>query len=155
LIPRGRCDKANPSTSPWKAGKRKENGMSEGKFPVYEEGYRMGSKIFGEAHVNRHLERLASFDPEFCELFQKYVYGGMYRREVLDGKTRELCAIAALTMRQATPQLKNHIKATIKSLGAKKEEVLEVILQMSVYGGFPTVLYGLGVYEEALKELVE
>ena len=129
--------------------------MSEGKFPVYEEGYRMGSKIFGEAHVNRHLERLASFDPEFCELFQRYVYGGMYKREVLDQKTRELCAIAALTMRQATPQLKNHIKATIKNLGAKKEEVLEVILQMSVYGGFPTALFGLGVYEEALKELGE
>jgi len=129
--------------------------MSEGKFPVYEEGYRMGSKIFGEDHVKRHLERISSFDPEFCELFQKYVYGGMYKREVLDQKTRELCAIAALTMRQATPQLKNHIKATIKNLGAKKEEVLEVILQMSVYGGFPTVLYGLGVYEEALKELVE
>ncbi|HEX9920117.1 MAG TPA: carboxymuconolactone decarboxylase family protein [Candidatus Methylomirabilis sp.] len=129
--------------------------MSEGKFPVYEEGYRMGSKIFGEAHVKRHLERIASFDPEFCELFQRYVYGGMYKREVLDQKTRELCAIAALTMRQATPQLKNHIKATIKNLGARKEEVLEVILQMSVYGGFPTALFGLGVYEEALKELGE
>jgi 4-carboxymuconolactone decarboxylase len=136
-------------------GKAKEDGMSEGTFPVYEEGYRMGAEIFGEAHVKRHLERLASFDPQFCELFQKYVYGGMYRRQVLDQKTRELCAIAALTMRQATPQLKNHIKATIKNLGAKREEVLEVILQMSVYGGFPTVLYGLGVYEEALKELGE
>lgn len=127
--------------------------MSEGKFPVDEAAYEMGKRIFGEAHVKRHLERLSSFDPQFCELFQKYVYGGMYRRETLDQKTRELCAIAALTMRQATPQLKNHIKGTIKNLGAKKEEVLEVILQMSVYGGFPTALYGLGVYEEAMKEL--
>jgi 4-carboxymuconolactone decarboxylase len=127
--------------------------MSEGKFPIYEEGYQTGTEIFGEAHVIRHLERLSSFDPEFCELFQRYVYGGMYRRQVLDQKARELCAIAALTMRQATTQLKNHIKAILTNLGASRAEVLEVILQMSVYGGFPTTLYGLGVYEEALKEL--
>ena len=51
------------------------------------------------------------------------------------------------------PHVENHIKATIKSLGAKKEEVLEIILRMSAYAGFPTTLFGLAVYEEALKEL--
>ena len=127
--------------------------MSEGKFPVYEEGYRMGKEIFGEAHATRRLEGLASFDPEFCELFQKFVYGGMYRRQVLDQKTRELCAVAALTLRQVAPQLKSHIKATIQNLGATREEVLEVILQMSVYGGFPATFFGLTVYEETMKEL--
>jgi len=49
--------------------------------------------------------------------------------------------------------VENRIKATIESLGAEKEEVLEVILRMSVYAGFPTTLFGLAVYEEALKEL--
>jgi 4-carboxymuconolactone decarboxylase len=127
--------------------------MEESKFPKDENGYGMGAKIFGEPHVIRHLERIASHDPEFCMLFQKYVYGGMYRRQILDQKTRELCAITALTMRQAAPQLKNHIKATLTNLGAKKEEILEVILQMSIYGGFPTTFFGLTVYEEALKEL--
>lgn len=127
--------------------------MKQSKFPIDEDGYRMGKEIFGEPHVIRHLERIASLDPEFCALFQKYVYGGMYRRQVLDQKTRELCAIAALTMRQAAPQLKNHIKATLTHLGAKKEEILEVILQMSVYGGFPTTFFGLTVYEETLREL--
>lgn len=127
--------------------------MSEENYPVYEEGYRMGAELFGEAHVIRRLKGLAAYDPEFCELFQKFVYGGMYRRQVLDQKTRELCAIAALTLRQAAPQLKSHIKATIQNLGATKEEVLEVILQMSVYGGFPATFFGLAVYDETLKEL--
>jgi alkylhydroperoxidase/carboxymuconolactone decarboxylase family protein YurZ len=136
-------------------GEGKEKKMPPGEFPVYQEGYEAGARIFGEDHVRRHLQRLAAFDPQFCELFQRYVYGGMYRRQVLDQKTRELCAIAALTMRQAAPQLKNHIKATIKNLGAKKEEVLEVILQTSVYGGFPTVLFGLSVFEEAMADLEE
>jgi len=49
--------------------------------------------------------------------------------------------------------LENRIKATIESLGAEKEEVLEVILRMSVYAGFPTTLFGLAVYEETLKDL--
>lgn len=49
--------------------------------------------------------------------------------------------------------MENRIKATIESLGAKKEEVLEIILRMSAYAGFPTTLFGLAVYEEALKEL--
>ena len=51
------------------------------------------------------------------------------------------------------PHVENRIKATIESLEAKKEEVPEIILRMSVYAGFPTTLFGLAVYDEALKEL--
>ena len=51
--------------------------------------------------------------------------------------------MAALTaMGNATPQLKVHIQGAL-NVGATRTEVVEVIMQMAVYAGFPAALNGL------------
>lgn len=102
--------------------------------------------------IEKALERLRKFDPSWAELFNDYVLQGMYEREVIDQKTRELCAIAALTVLDRKGPLADHIKGAIRQ-GAQIKEVIEVILQVSVYGGFPVALAGLGTLEETLSEL--
>jgi 4-carboxymuconolactone decarboxylase len=108
----------------------------------YEPALRRGSALFGEEYCRHVFEELKAADPEFSQLFQRYVYGGMYDRDVLDQKTRELLAVAACTVLNALPQLDVHAKAALR-VGATKEEVQEAILQMSVYGGFPYMLQAL------------
>lgn len=76
---------------------------------------------------------------EFMELFMNFCYGGLYDRNVLPQKTRELCAVAACVMANALPQLRTHIQAAW-NCGATKKEIMEVILQMLVYCGAPYVL---------------
>lgn len=56
----------------------------------------MADRLFPTVGRKR-LQMLAEMDPEFCRLFEDFVYAGLYQREVLDQKTRELCAVAALT----------------------------------------------------------
>jgi alkylhydroperoxidase/carboxymuconolactone decarboxylase family protein YurZ len=73
---------------------------------------------------------------EFMELFMNFCYGGLYDRNVLPQKTRELCAVAACVMANALPQLRTHIQAAW-NCGATKKEIMEVILQMLVYCGAP------------------
>jgi len=102
--------------------------------------------------IEKALERLRMFDPSWAELFNDYVLKGMYEREVIDQKTRELCAIAALTALDRKGPLADHIKGAIRQ-GAQIKEVIEVILQVSVYGGFPVALAGLRTLEETLSEL--
>jgi 4-carboxymuconolactone decarboxylase len=46
----------------------------------------------------------------------------------------------------------DHIKGAIRQ-GAEVQEIIEVILQVSVYGGFPVALAGLRALEETLAEL--
>ena len=51
--------------------------------------------------------------------------------------------VAALTaLGNASPQLKVHIAAALH-VGCTREEIVEVIMQMAVYAGFPAALNGL------------
>lgn len=90
----------------------------------------------------KRLDMLAEVDPGFCRLFEDFVYAGLYQREVLDQKTRELCAVAALTSLSRLQQLATHIRASLLA-GASREEVQEVIFQASVYAGMPATLVAL------------
>jgi 4-carboxymuconolactone decarboxylase len=117
----------------------------------YEPALRRGSALFGEEYCRYVFEELKAADPEFSQLFQRYVYGGMYDRDVLDQKTRELLAVAACTLQNALPQFDVHVKAALR-VGATKEEVQEAILQMSVYGGFPYMLQALRRFRQLLVD---
>ena len=114
---------------------------------------RRGTQLFGEEHCMRALEQTSRWDPEFGRLFQNFVYGGMYDRGVLDQRTRELCAVAACTCSNALQQLTVHARAAVRS-GAKLVEVQEVILQMSVFCGFPFVLQAMR-HLDTLREDLE
>ncbi|MFQ6111439.1 MAG: carboxymuconolactone decarboxylase family protein, partial [Nitrospinota bacterium] len=103
---------------------------------------RRGALNFGEEYARRVLDRMNSIDREFSRLFQDYVYAGMYEREVIDHKTRELCAVAGLTALGRFPQLRSHFRASL-NYGARPEELREVILQMTIYAGFPVALQAL------------
>jgi 4-carboxymuconolactone decarboxylase len=81
----------------------------------------MADRLFPTVGRKR-LQMLAEMDPEFCRLFEDFVYAGLYQREVLDQKTRELCAVAALTSLSRLQQLATHIRASLLA-GASREEV--------------------------------
>jgi 4-carboxymuconolactone decarboxylase len=47
--------------------------------------------------------------------------------------------------------LKVHINAALR-VGCKPEEIVEVILQMSVYAGFPASITGINIAKEVFRE---
>jgi len=100
----------------------------------------------------RVIESLKDIAPEFGDLLVEFPYGDIYTREKLDLKSREIATISALTvMGNAAPQLKIHIQAGL-NVGLSKDEIVEVIMQMSVYGGFPCALNGLLIAKEVFDE---
>lgn len=104
------------------------------------------------ARIEVAMAGLRELDPTWAELFRTYVLDGMYTREVLDHRTRELCAVAALAVLDRPGPLADHIKGALRS-GASVAEVREAILQTSVYGGFPTALAGTRVLRAVCDEL--
>ena len=111
----------------------------------------MADRLFPTVGRKR-LDMLAEMDPEFCRLFEDFVYAGLYRREVLDQKTRELCAVAALTSLNRLQQLATHIRASLLA-GASREEIQEVIFQASVYAGMPATLVALEQMRKVYAEM--
>jgi 4-carboxymuconolactone decarboxylase len=116
----------------------------EDQIRINEKAVQIGEELFGKDRVHRFLDMLDNADKEFSQLFKQFAYAGMYGRSVLDQKIRELCSIAALTVLGKVNQLESHIIAAHK-MGASRKEIQEVILQMSLYGGFPVAIEGLQV----------
>ena len=91
------------------------------------------------------------FDPELAKHISMFYTGRLYAREVISQKQRELCAVAALTILDKPAELRAHIKAAM-NVGATKDEVAEVIFQMTTYGGVPIMVEGLRTLKDVLDE---
>jgi 4-carboxymuconolactone decarboxylase len=91
------------------------------------------------------------FDPALARKLSEFFVGGLYRREVLSQRERELCAVAALTVLRCQDELRLHVHAA-RNKGATKEEIAEVIFQMVTYGGAPSLVQGLKTAKAAFIE---
>lgn len=100
----------------------------------------------------RVIESLADIAPDFAKYLIEFPFGDIYSRTQLDLKSREIAVVAALTaLGNATPQLKVHIHGAL-NVGCTREEVVEIIMQMAVYAGFPAALNGLFAAKEVFLE---
>ena len=91
------------------------------------------------------------FDPELAAAIGEFIVGKLYSRNVIPWKTRQLCAIAALSVLYRPAQLRGHVIYALQA-GATKEEIGEAIVQVAVYGGFPSALEALKVARETIEE---
>ena len=113
----------------------------------YDRGWRALSQIDGEGGA-RVIEALSDIAPDFARYLVEFGFGDIYSREGVDLKTREVATIAALTaLGNATPQLKVHLQAGL-NVGLSQAEIVEVIMQMALYAGFPAALNGLFAAKE-------
>lgn len=117
----------------------------------YQKGWDTLSRINSEAG-ERILKMLKDISPDMARYVIEFPYGDIWSRGVLDTKTRELLTIASLTT-QGFPkdQLKAHIHNALNA-GCTKEEIVEAIMQMCVYAGFPAALNGLFTAKEVFEE---
>jgi 4-carboxymuconolactone decarboxylase len=98
-------------------------------------------------------ENLDNIAPDMVEYIIAYGYGDVYSRKNLSLKMRQIATIAALTaMGTAKPQLAFHIKAGL-NVGLTKEEIIETIILMCVYAGFPAALNGINTAKEVFMSL--
>lgn len=112
-----------------------------------ERGRRALAEIDGEAG-HKVVAALADIAPDFATYLFEFPFGDIYPRPGLDLRSREIATIAALAaMGNAAPQLKVHIEAGL-NVGLSREEIVEVLMQMAVYAGFPAALNGLFAAKE-------
>ncbi|MCT7944751.1 carboxymuconolactone decarboxylase family protein [Shewanella septentrionalis] len=117
----------------------------------YLQGLAKLTEIDGEAG-EKVINSLANICPDLGKYIIEYPFGDIYQREGLDLKTRELVTVAALTaLGHCQPQLNVHINGAL-NVGCAPQEIVEVILQMSVYAGFPAALNGMFVAKAVFAE---
>ncbi|MEZ8819526.1 carboxymuconolactone decarboxylase family protein [Vibrio sp. 10N.222.54.A1] len=122
--------------------------MNQSRFDI---GLERLNHIDGEAG-QQVIESLQDICPDLAKYTIEYPFGDIYSRPGLDLKSREIATVAALTaLGNCASQLKVHLNAAL-NVGCSEEEIKEVILQMSVYAGFPAALNGMFAFKEVLAE---
>ena len=117
----------------------------------YQRGLAKLWEIDGEAG-ERVLAGLDDIAPDFARYLIEFPFGDIYSRPGLDLKSREIAVVAALTaLGNAAPQLKVHIQGAL-NVGVTRAEVVETIMQMAVYAGFPASLNGLAAAREVFAQ---
>lgn len=117
----------------------------------YQRGWEKLKEVDGQAG-ERVVESLKEIAPDFARYLIEFPFGDIYSRPGLDLKSREIAVVAALTaLGNATPQLKVHINGAL-NVGCTRQEIVEVLMQMAVYAGFPAALNGLFAAKEVFKE---
>jgi len=101
--------------------------------------------------VEEIFKDLEDIAPDLGRFVVEFPYSEIYTRNEVDLKTRELCTVAALTVLGTVPQLKDHINAAL-NVGNSETEIVEIIMQMSAYCGFPKSINGVVAAKEVFEE---
>ncbi len=113
----------------------------------YQKGLEVLHSIDGGSREEGILKEVADFSPDLARLTVEFAIGDIYSRPGLDKKTREFITISSLVTSRQYNHLKDHINAA-KMLGATQTEIQELILQLTVYIGFPAAINAMLVAKE-------
>ena len=117
----------------------------------YARGRQRLAEVDGEAgqHV---VDALKDVAPDLARYVIEFGFGDVYSRPGLDLRTRELATVAGLAaLGHAQPQLKVHVNGAL-NVGCTPAEVIEVIIQMALYAGFPAALNAAFTAKQAFAE---
>jgi 4-carboxymuconolactone decarboxylase len=118
----------------------------------YAKGLKNLEKIHPEASKTL-MNNLQDIAPDLGRFVVEFPYGDVYDRPDLDLKSREIATVAALTaLGDTKPELKDHIKGAL-NVGCNRKEIIEIIIQMAVYAGFPRAINGVTIAKEVFEEL--
>lgn len=98
-----------------------------------------------------------SEDPDSQEmqlerLINEYHWGAIYTRPHLDDKARAICALSSMTvLGRYDRQLRRRISGALR-VGMTPEEVMEVFIQLSLYGGYFTARTAMQIARSVFTE---
>jgi 4-carboxymuconolactone decarboxylase len=116
-----------------------------------EKGIDMLRRLLGGDRAIEIRTAWVKLSPDFAHFVTSFLAGEIWSRPELDLKTRSLVTIAGLAALGRPDGLRLNIEMALNN-GASKEEILETLLQMAPYVGFPACWEGLVIADEILKE---
>jgi 4-carboxymuconolactone decarboxylase len=118
----------------------------------YQKGLKLFEDLMGKGKGDEIVNAFSEVSPDMADLAMEWGFHDIYSRPGLDLKHREMITIASLvTLGHSLPELKAHIEGGLNA-GVTKTEIVEMIMQLSLYCGFPAAINGLLVAKEVFIE---
>ena len=115
-----------------------------------EKGMEMLRRLFGDERADEVRAGWAKLSPDFADLVTDFLAAEVWSRPNLDLKTRSLITVAALTALGRVNGLRLNIEMALNN-GATRAEILETLLHMAPYAGFPACWDALVIADEVFN----
>ena len=117
----------------------------------YQRGRAKLKQMLGE-RGEQAVENIARISPDMAHYVDEFIFGDIHCRSGLDLKTREIAAVATLVTRGGVePQLRAHLHGAM-NVGWSEQEIIELMIELAVYAGFPAALNGLYAARDVFAE---
>lgn len=104
-----------------------------------------------EGAAKKVRSNLDAFSPDAAELILSYSFTDIVCRDGIDLRTREMLTVAMLSAMGTAPgQLEFHMRAAMNT-GVTREEIVEIVLQVSVYAGVPACMNAITAAKKAFQ----
>jgi 4-carboxymuconolactone decarboxylase len=118
----------------------------------YRRGLDVAERLAADKLAHFVKSGVAEVAPDFARMVIEFAFGDIYSRDALDLRSRELIAIAVLAASgNAGPQLRVHVESAA-SAGITKPEIIEALMQIALYAGFPAALNALADCHDLLTD---
>jgi alkylhydroperoxidase/carboxymuconolactone decarboxylase family protein YurZ len=114
------------------------------------DAFEAGRRVQGDAFEKR-VEARDSLDQHFTKAWLDFAIKGLCQRPALDTRTRLLVLIGQYTMARSPKPLEETINAALDAK-VPAREVLEIVLQCTVYGGHTVVDPAIEIFHRVASE---
>ncbi|MEX2100012.1 MAG: carboxymuconolactone decarboxylase family protein [Acidimicrobiia bacterium] len=109
------------------------------------------AEIDGEAG-QRVMTALQDIAPDLARYIAEFAFGDVYSRPELVPRDRQLVTIGVLSaLGGCEAQLRVHVGAAL-NVGLTPREIVEAVIHVVVYAGFPRALNAINVVREVFEE---
>jgi 4-carboxymuconolactone decarboxylase len=116
----------------------------------YQRGLELLKRMLGEKTAEETRRRWHKLSPDFERYVLEFLSGEIWSRSGLPLKIKSLCTISALAALGRTQGLELNIGMALRN-GATREEIIETLLQIAPYAGFPAAWEGLQIAERVFE----
>ena len=117
----------------------------------YQRGWKLLEKMLGPAEARRTRRAWRRLAPDFERYVVIFLSGEVWSRPGLDRRTRSLCTIAVLAALGRANGLALNIRMALRN-GATRAEILETLLHIAPYAGFPAAWDALALADKVFHE---
>jgi 4-carboxymuconolactone decarboxylase len=119
----------------------------------FEKGAHWFEEVYGAGKADGLVEMQTGLAQDLARFGVEFNFGDIYSRPGLTLAQRELLSLASLvTIGGLEPQLRGHTRGAIR-VGCTPTEILETVIHVVQYCGFPKALNAIRVVTDQLIEL--
>ena len=116
-----------------------------------ERGLKLLDQMLGPERAEQTRQGWHEICPDFEEYVVEFLSGEIWSRPQLDRRSKSLVTIATLAAMGRPLGLELNIRMALNN-GATKQEIVETLLHIAPYAGFPACWEGLAVADKVFRE---